>query len=162
MLETDSRGKPSMEYGWMILRVFFLAMHIQSVAKLVTHSAKFWNFLDERRTTAKKIPFAKFPPAPRINVDHSFHHYGHFVSGQHCAGGRGEGGKFYLGLGYSKIRHKRSSVSLILQPIVVLPLLGSKRMHHLFAQAARWFISSWRILQSWMLLRPVTDTVICE
>ena len=26
----------------------------QSVAKLVTHSAKFWNFLDERRTTAKK------------------------------------------------------------------------------------------------------------
>ena len=31
---------------------------------------------------------------------------------------RGEGGKFYLGLEYSKIRHKRSSVSLILQPIV--------------------------------------------
>ena len=27
---------------------------LQSVAKLVTHSAKFWNFLDERRTTAKK------------------------------------------------------------------------------------------------------------
>ena len=43
----------------------------------------------------KKITFAKFPPAPPINVDHSFRHYGHFVSGQHCAGGRG-GGKFYL------------------------------------------------------------------
>ena len=39
----------------------------------------------------KKIPFAKFPPAPLINVDHSFRHYGHFVSGQHCAGGRGWG-----------------------------------------------------------------------
>ena len=37
----------------------------------------------------KKIPFAKFPPAPPINVDHSFRHYGHFVSGQPCAGGRG-------------------------------------------------------------------------
>ena len=37
----------------------------------------------------KKITFAKFPPAPPINVDHSFRHYGHFVSGQHCAGGRG-------------------------------------------------------------------------
>ena len=38
----------------------------------------------------KKITFAKFPPALPINVDHSFRHYGHFVSGQHCAGGRGE------------------------------------------------------------------------
>ena len=37
-----------------------------------------------------KILFAKFPPTPPINVDHSFRHYGHFVSGQHCAGGRGE------------------------------------------------------------------------
>ena len=37
----------------------------------------------------KKITFAKFPPAPPINVDHSFRHCGHFVSGQHCAGGRG-------------------------------------------------------------------------
>ena len=27
---------------------------LQSVAKLVTHSAKFWNLLDELRTTAKK------------------------------------------------------------------------------------------------------------
>ena len=36
------------------------------------------------------MPFAKFTPAPRINVDHSFRHYGHFVSGQHCAGGRGD------------------------------------------------------------------------
>ena len=90
MLETDSRGQPSMEYGWMILRVVFLAMHIQSVAKLVTHSAKFWTFLMNVALQLKKIPFAKFPPAPPINVDHSFRHYGHFVSGQHCAGGRGE------------------------------------------------------------------------
>ena len=37
----------------------------------------------------KKITFAKFSPAPPINVDHSFRHYGHFVPGQHCAGGRG-------------------------------------------------------------------------
>ena len=40
----------------------------------------------------KKMTFAKFPPAPPINVDHSFRHYGHFVSGQHCAGERGGGG----------------------------------------------------------------------
>ena len=72
----------------------------------------------------KKITFAKFPPAPPINVDHSFRHYGHFVSGQHCAGGRG--GKFYLGLGCSKIRQKRSSVSLLLKPIVgTVPLKGN-------------------------------------
>ena len=38
----------------------------------------------------KNIPFAKFPPSPPINVDHSFRHYSHFVSGQHCAGGGGE------------------------------------------------------------------------
>ena len=38
----------------------------------------------------KKITFAKFSPAPPINVDHSFRHYGHFVSGKHCAGGRGD------------------------------------------------------------------------
>ena len=56
----------------------------------------------------KKITFAKFSPAPPINVDHSFRHYGQ------C---RGEGGKFYLGLGCSKIRQKRSSVSLLLKPI---------------------------------------------
>ena len=37
----------------------------------------------------KNIPFAKFPPAPPINVDHSYWHHRHFVSGQHCAGGRG-------------------------------------------------------------------------
>ena len=35
----------------------------------------------------KDIP--NFPPPNPINVDHSFRHYGHFVSGQHCAGGRG-------------------------------------------------------------------------
>ena len=37
---------------------------------------------------------------------------------------RGEGGKFYLGLGCSKIRQKRPSVSLLLKPIVVLTGLG--------------------------------------
>ena len=96
----------------------FVSPVLQSVAKLVTHSAKFWNFLDERRTTAKKNNVCQIsPPPPPINVDHSFWHYGHFVSGQHCAGGGG--GKFYLGLGCSKIRQKRSSVSLLLKPIVV-------------------------------------------
>ena len=39
----------------------------------------------------KDMPFAQFTPAPLINVDHYFlHYYGHFVSGQHCAGGRGD------------------------------------------------------------------------
>ena len=32
---------------------------------------------------------------------------------------QGGGGMFYLGLGYSKIRQKRSSVSSVLQPIVL-------------------------------------------
>ena len=36
----------------------------QSVAKLVTHSAKFWNFLDERRTTAKKNYVCQISPLP--------------------------------------------------------------------------------------------------
>ena len=36
----------------------------QSVAKLVTHSAKFWNFLDERRTTAKKNNVSQISPRP--------------------------------------------------------------------------------------------------
>ena len=44
----------------------------------------------------KNMQFAKF------NVDHSFWHYGPFVSGQHCAWGM-----FYLGLGYSKICQKQ-------------------------------------------------------
>ena len=42
----------------------------------------------------KKMQFVKFnlPPTPHIiNVDHYFRHCGHFVSGQHCAGGRGGG-----------------------------------------------------------------------
>ena len=39
---------------------------LQSVAKLVTHSVKFWNFLDERRTTAKKkCRLPNFPPPPQ-------------------------------------------------------------------------------------------------
>ena len=37
----------------------------------------------------KNMPFAKFTPAPVINVDHSLRHYGDFVSGQHCAEGKG-------------------------------------------------------------------------
>ena len=57
----------------------------------MTHSAKFWNLLDERRTTAKKNTVCQISPSPPpINVDHSFRHYGHLVSGQHCAGGRGD------------------------------------------------------------------------
>ena len=40
------------------------ALYLQSVAKLVTHSAKFWNFLDERRTTAKKNNVCQISPRP--------------------------------------------------------------------------------------------------
>ena len=57
----------------------------------------------------QNMSFAQFTPAPRINVVHSFRHYGHFVSGQHCAGGRGD---VLPGCGI------RSSVSSVLQPIV--------------------------------------------
>ena len=32
----------------------------------------------------------KIYPHPLFNVDHSFRHYGHFVSGQHCGGRRGD------------------------------------------------------------------------
>ena len=53
----------------------------------------------------KNILLAPFTPTPLINVDHSFQHYGHFVSGQHCAG---EGGMSYLRLGYLKIHQKWS------------------------------------------------------
>ena len=87
----------------------------------MSHSAKFWNLVDERRIQLKKIPFAKVPtalssPPPTINVDHSFRHYGHFVSGQHCAGGKGD---VLPRFGILENSPKRSSVSLILQPIVV-------------------------------------------
>ena len=65
----------------------------------------------------KKIPFAKFPPAPQSMLI--------TLSGTmvisclvNIVQGGGGGGMFYLGLGYSKIRQKRSSVLLILQPIV--------------------------------------------
>ena len=61
---------------------------LRSVAKLVRHSAIFWNLLDELRIRAKEYVVCAI--YPRINVDHSFRHYGHFVSGQHCAGGRGD------------------------------------------------------------------------
>ena len=55
----------------------------------------------------KNMLFDRFPPL--ISIDHSTLHYGHFMSGQDFAGGRGEeggggrrggGGEFYLGLGY--------------------------------------------------------------
>ena len=89
---------------------------LQSVAKLVTHSAKFWNFLDERRTTAKKNNVCQISPRPPNQCWSLFPALWSFrVWSTLC---RGEGGKFYLGLGCSKIRQKRSSVSLLLKPIV--------------------------------------------
>ena len=64
----------------------------------------------------KKITFAKFPPAPPNQCWSLFPALWSFrVWSTLC---RGEGGKFYLGLGCSKIRQKRSSVSLLLKPIV--------------------------------------------
>ena len=93
--------------------------HLQSVAKLVTHSAKFWNFLDERRTTATKNKVCQISPRPPNQCWSLFPALWSFrVWSTLC---RGEGGKFYLGLGCSKIRQKRSSVSLLLKPIVVHP-----------------------------------------
>ena len=90
--------------------------YLQSVAKLVTHSAKFWNFLDERRTTAKKNNVCQISPRPPNQCWSLFPVLWSFrVWSTLC---RGEGGKFYLGLGCSKIRQKRSSVSLLLKPIV--------------------------------------------
>ena len=59
------------------------------------------------------MPFSKFTLAPLIKVDHSFRHYGHFVSGQHCAGGRGGGGCYTWDRNIRKIRQKRSSQCLI-------------------------------------------------
>ena len=89
---------------------------LQSVAKLVTHSAKFWNFLVERRTTAKKNNVCQISPRPPNQCWSLFPALWSFrVWSTLC---RGEGGKFYLGLGCSKIRQKRSSVSLLLKPIV--------------------------------------------
>ena len=88
----------------------------QSVAKLVTHSAKFWNFLDERRTTAKKNNVSQISPRPPNQCWSLFPALWSFrVWSTLC---RGEGGKFNLGLGCSKIRQQRSSVSLLLKPIV--------------------------------------------
>ena len=54
----------------------------------------------------KNRPFDHFTPAPRINVDHSFRHYGHFVSGQHCAVGEGERGDVLPGIGIFEISPK--------------------------------------------------------
>ena len=67
----------------------------------------------------KNMPFAKFTPASLINVDQcSFRHYGHFVSGQRCAGGGG-GGDVLLGIGIFENPPKHGRVPLALQPIVV-------------------------------------------
>ena len=63
----------------------------------------------------KKITFAKFPPSPQsmlITLS------GTMVISCLVNIVQGGGGKFYLGLGCSKIRQKRSSVSLLLKPIV--------------------------------------------
>ena len=82
----------------------------------MTHSAKFWNFLDERRTTAKKNNVCQIFPRPPNQCWSLFPALWSFrVWSTLC---RGEGGKFYLGLGCSKIRQKRPSVSLLLKPIV--------------------------------------------
>ena len=89
---------------------------LQSVAKLVTHSAIFWNFLDERRTTAKKNNVSQISPRPPNQCWSLFPALWSFrVWSTLC---RGEGGKFNLGLGCSKIGQQRSSVSLLLKPIV--------------------------------------------
>ena len=42
----------------------------------------------------------------------------------------GGGGKFYIGLGCSKIRQKRSSVSLLLKPIAVIPKKPNRIILH--------------------------------
>ena len=101
---------------WVWVHVYIECFGLQSVAKLVTHSAKFWNFLDERRTTAKKNNVCQISPRPPNQCWSLFPALWSFrVWSTLC---RGEGGKFYLGLGCSKIRQKRSSVSLLLKPIV--------------------------------------------
>ena len=46
----------------------YLLAQLQSVAKLVTHSAKFWNFLDERRTTATKNNVCQIFPRPPQSI----------------------------------------------------------------------------------------------
>ena len=67
----------------------------------------------------KKIPFAKFPPPPppqSMLITLS----GTMVISclVNIVQGGGGGGEFYQGLGCSKIRQKRSGVSLTLKPIV--------------------------------------------
>ena len=41
-----------------------LQTRVQSVAKLMTHNANFWNLLDELRTTAKKYTVSQITPRP--------------------------------------------------------------------------------------------------
>ena len=74
----------------------------------------------------KKITFAKFPPAPpqsmliTLSGTMVISCLVNIVQGRGGGGGKGGGwGESYLGLGCSKIRQKRSSVSLRLKPIVV-------------------------------------------
>ena len=71
----------------------------------MTHSAKFWkNVICQISPRPPNQCWSLFPALWSFRVWSTL-----------C---RGEGGKFYLGLGCSKIRQKRSSVSLLLKPIV--------------------------------------------
>ena len=78
----------------------------------------------------KKIPFAKFPPAPPQSMLITLS--GTMVISCLVNIVQGGGGMFYLGLGYSKIRQKRSSVSLILQPIVARSTRQHENMTRVF------------------------------
>ena len=70
--------------------------------------------LEQKKKKEENMPLSQFTPALRINVDHSLvvSYLANIV--------QGEGGMFYLGFGYSKIRQKRSTVSSVLQPTVAL------------------------------------------
>ena len=110
---------------------------IQSVCCVYNRLQKRWDilqhfeiFLMNFALELKYMLFATFTPTPLINVDHFSRHYGHFVSGQYCAGGRrvvvvvvvggGGGGCFTWVWDIQKFAKKRSSVPTVLQPIVVL------------------------------------------
>ena len=79
-------------------------MDPQLVAKLVIHSAKFWNLLDELHTRAKK--YAVCPIYPRPPKSMLITPSGTMVISYLANIVQGGGGMFYLGLGYLKIRQK--------------------------------------------------------
>ena len=86
-----------------------------SVAKLLRHFPKVWNLLGEFCTEAKKsTQFPKFIPA----LNQCWSLPGIMVISCLANIVQKGGGMFYLGLGYPKVRKKRSSVSTFLQPIV--------------------------------------------